>query len=67
MDSKADRKRKNTRLSHNLHFESVKMNKTITAKVCEAIDAFARFNGFTGIVVKRSNDKAFVKKLLGKL
>ncbi len=66
MDSKADRKQK-TFAIHNLHFEPVKMSKTMTVKVCEAIHAFAKFNGCTGIVVKKSNNKAFVKKLLGKL
>ena len=39
----------------------------MTAKVCDAIQAFAKFNGCTGIVVKKSNDKGFVKKLQGKL
>ncbi|HET6542883.1 MAG TPA: crosslink repair DNA glycosylase YcaQ family protein [Chryseolinea sp.] len=64
MDCKADRKQE-TLVIHNLHFEPVKMNKPTTVKVCEAIHAFAKFNGCTGILVKKSNDKAFVKKLMG--
>jgi uncharacterized protein YcaQ len=66
MDCKADRKQK-TLTIHNLYFEPVKMNKPMTGKVCEAIHAFAKFNGCTSVSVKKSNDKAIVKKLLGKL
>jgi len=66
MDAKADRKQK-TLVINNLHFEKVKMNKSMMAKVCEAIQAFAKFNGCTGIVVKKSNDKTFVKTLLEQL
>ncbi|HZI25267.1 MAG TPA: crosslink repair DNA glycosylase YcaQ family protein [Chryseolinea sp.] len=62
MDSKADRKQKNFNIN-NLHFEPVKLSKLTTDKVCEAIRVFAKFNGCTSIVVKKSNNKAFVKKL----
>jgi len=62
MDSKADRKQK-TLAINNLHFEKVKMSKPMTAKVCEAIHAYALFNGCKGIVVKKSNHKV-VKALL---
>jgi len=62
MDSKADRKQKNFNIN-NLHFEPVKLSKLTTDKVCEAIGVFAKFNGCTSIVVKKSNNKAFVKKL----
>ena len=56
MDSKTDRKRK-TLIIHNLHFEPIKIIQPATAKICEAIEAFARFNGCNGIVVTRSNNK----------
>jgi uncharacterized protein len=60
MDSKADRKQKKL-IIHNLHFENVKMTRPMTAKCCEAILEFARFNGCTSIAVTKSNDKAFLK------
>jgi len=63
MDSKADRKQKSFNIN-NLHFEPVRMSKLTTDKVCEAIRLFAKFNGCTSIIVKKSNNKAFVKKLL---
>jgi uncharacterized protein len=66
MDCKADRKQK-TLAINNLYFEPVKINKLMTAKVCEAIHTFARFNGCTSVAVKKSNDKGVMKKLLGKL
>jgi uncharacterized protein len=66
MDCKADRKQK-TLAINNIHFEKVKMNKSMMIKVCEAIQTFAKFNGCIGIVVKKSNDKAFVKMLLDQL
>jgi uncharacterized protein YcaQ len=66
MDSKADRKQK-TLVINNLHFEPVKMSRPMTAKVCEAIHAFAKFNGCTEISVKKSNDKAIMKRLLDRL
>jgi len=62
MDSKADRKQK-TLVIHNLHFESQKMTKPMTAKVCDAIQAFAAFNGCSGIVIKKSNNKVLLKTL----
>jgi uncharacterized protein YcaQ len=62
MDSKADRKQK-TLTIHNIHFEPVKMTKAMTAKVCDAIDDFAKFNGCTAITVTKSNDKAILKVL----
>jgi uncharacterized protein YcaQ len=62
MDSKADRKQKIFNIN-NLHFELVKLSKLTTDKVCETIRVFAKFNGCTSIVVKKSNNKAFVKKL----
>ncbi len=60
MDSKSDRKQQ-TLTIHNLHAEPVKMTKGTMAKVCDAIQAFARFNECTGIAIKKSNDKALLK------
>ena len=61
MDSKADRKKK-TLIIHNLHFEPVKMTKSMTEKLCDAIQEFARFNGCDGISIVKSNSKSFMKK-----
>jgi uncharacterized protein len=62
MDAKADRKQK-TLIIHNLHFEPVKMTKPMTAKLCDAIQAFAGFNSCTGISITKSNNKAFMKTI----
>jgi len=62
MDSKADRKQK-TLTIHNIHFESVKMTKAMMAKVCDAIQTFAGFNGCTGIIIIKSNNKSLLKNL----
>jgi uncharacterized protein len=60
MDSKADRKQQ-TLLIHNLHFESLKLSKPMAAKIATAIKVFARFNQCTSVVIKKSNNKVFVK------
>jgi len=60
MDAKADRKEKKL-IVHNLHFEPVKMTKSMIAKLCEAMQAFARFNGCTGIAIAKSNNKVVLK------
>lgn len=62
MDSKADRKQK-TLTIHNIHFEPVKMTKPMTEKVCDAIQAFARFNECNTITITKSNDKRLLKTL----
>jgi uncharacterized protein YcaQ len=62
MDAKADRRQK-TLTIHNLHFEPVTMTPSMTAKLCDAIQAFARFNGCTSIAITKSNNKAFLKTL----
>ena len=62
MDSKADRKKK-TLIIHNLHFEPVKMTKSMTEKLCDAIQEFARFNGCDGISIVKSNSKSFMKSI----
>ncbi|MEQ1586630.1 MAG: crosslink repair DNA glycosylase YcaQ family protein [Cyclobacteriaceae bacterium] len=60
MDSKADRKQRILTI-HNLHFESVNLSKSMIAKLCDAIKAFAEFNQCNGIVLKKSNDKTLLK------
>jgi uncharacterized protein YcaQ len=62
MDSKADRK-KATLAIHNLHFEPVKMTKDTMAKVCDAIQAFAKFNECTAMTVTKSNNKVVLNTL----
>jgi len=62
MDAKADRKEKRL-IVHNLHFEPVKMTKSMIAKLCEAMQAFARFNGCTGIAIAKSNNKIVLKTI----
>jgi uncharacterized protein YcaQ len=62
MDSKADRK-ENVLTIHNIHFESAKMTKALTEKVCDAIQAFAMFNGCGTIVITKANNKAMLKTL----
>jgi uncharacterized protein len=63
MDAKADRKQK-TLIIHKLHFERVKMSGPMTAKLCDAILLFARFNGCAKIIITKSNNKAFLKSFL---
>jgi uncharacterized protein YcaQ len=58
MDSKADRKEK-ALIIHNLHFEDVKLTKTVIEKVYGAIQDFAGFNGCSGIDLRKSNNKRF--------
>jgi uncharacterized protein YcaQ len=62
MDSKSDRKQKVLTI-HNIHFESVKMTKSMTAKVSDAIQSFAKFNSCSAIVITKSNNKALLKAL----
>jgi uncharacterized protein YcaQ len=62
MDAKADRKQRKL-IIHNLHFEKVKLTGSMTAKLCDAIKAFATFNACTSITLTKSNDKAFLKAI----
>lgn len=62
MDSKADRKQR-TLTIHNLHFEPLKLTKPMVAKVCDALQAFAKFNQCDAIVIKKSNDAALLKTI----
>jgi uncharacterized protein YcaQ len=60
MDSKAERKQQVLTV-HNLHFEPVKLSKATIGKVTDAIKAFARFNQCPKIVIKRSNNKEYIR------
>ena len=62
MDSKADRKQK-VLMVHNLHFEAVKLSKTMMVKVADALEAFAKFNGCEDVVIKKSNKKQYLKEI----
>lgn len=62
MDSKADRKQQ-TLIVHNLHFESVKLTKTMVAQVGDAILDFAKFNQCKEVVIEKSNNKPVLKTL----
>jgi uncharacterized protein YcaQ len=60
MDSKAERKRRVLTV-HNLHFEKVKLSTATIAAIKEAIQAFAVFNQCEQVVIKKSNNKKFLK------
>lgn len=62
MDSKADRKQR-TLIIHNLHFESIKLSKPMIKKVCDAIQAFAKFNQCENITLEKCNDKSVMKEI----
>jgi len=62
MDSKADRKQKKL-IIHNLHFEPLKTTKSMTTKLCDAIQEFAKFNACTEITITKSNNKELLKAL----
>ena len=63
MDSKADRKQK-TLLIHNIHFEPVKLTPAQITSIAEAIKAFAAFNQCPDIVIKKSNNRSYLKALV---
>jgi uncharacterized protein YcaQ len=62
MDSKADRKQR-VLMIHNLHFESVKLQKPDLGKIVDALQAFAAFNQCVDIVIAKSNNKAWLKAI----
>lgn len=66
MDAKADRKQK-TLIVHNLHFEQVEINKPMITKLCDAIQAFAQFNGCNAIEIAKSNNKVLLKAIRANL
>jgi len=62
MDAKADRKQGALTI-HNLHFEPIKCTASMLAKLSDAIRDFARFNQCKSISIKKSNNKAALKKI----
>ena len=62
MDSKADRKQ-GVLTIHNLHFEAIKCTESMLVKLSDAIRDFARFNQCKSISIKKSNNKAALKKI----
>jgi len=64
MDSKADRKQR-ILIIHNLHFEPIKLTKSIVGKVCDAVKNFAEFNHCDAIIIQKSNDKSLLKIVRG--
>lgn len=62
MDAKADRKQK-VLIINNIHFEKLKINSSMMAKLCEVIKAYAGFNGCKAITVTKSNNKEFIKAI----
>jgi uncharacterized protein YcaQ len=62
MDSKADRKERKL-VIHNFHFEPVKLSKPMVNKICDAIEAFAKFNQCEEIVIVKSNDRKMLKAM----
>ncbi len=62
MDSKADRKQA-VLIIHNLHFETVKLSKTMVVSIIDAIKTFARFNQCQDITIKKSNNKQHLKAI----
>lgn len=62
MDSKADRKNK-TLIVHNLHFEPTKLTKPMLAQISGAIQKFADFNQCREIILKKSNNKEYLKAI----
>jgi uncharacterized protein YcaQ len=62
MDSKAERKQKVLTV-HNLHFEPVKLSKEMIGRLVDAMKDFAEFNQCGEIVIKKSNNKQYLKVL----
>jgi uncharacterized protein YcaQ len=60
MDSKAER-RQQVLTIHNLHFEPAKLSKPVLSKVTDAIKAFAKFNQCRQIVIKKSNNREYIR------
>lgn len=66
MDAKAERKQR-TLIIHNIHFEAAKLNAATIEKLCDAIRAFAAFNGCNSVVITKSNNKPLLKTMRAKL
>ncbi len=62
MDSKCDRKN-HVLTINNLHFEKMKLTKSMIVKTCDAIERFADFNQCENVVIKKSNNKEAAKEI----
>jgi uncharacterized protein YcaQ len=62
MDSKAERK-EGVLIIHNLHFEKIKLSKSMLIKIANAIIDFASFNQCNKAEIKKSNNKEFLKTI----
>lgn len=60
MDAKADRKNK-TLIVHNLHFELIEVNETITDKLVYHLKEFILFNKCNDVIFKKSNRNDLLK------
>jgi len=60
MDAKADRKQ-GVLVIHNLHFEPVKLDAHMVAKLTDAIKAFATFNQCKAVSIQKSNNAKVLK------
>ncbi len=63
MDSKADRKER-TLIIQNIHFESVRLSKSMITEVATAIKTFAKFNQCDRILIKKSNNASVIKIIM---
>ncbi|NII29488.1 winged helix-turn-helix domain-containing protein [Pseudoflavitalea sp. X16] len=62
MDSKTDRKQQVLTI-HNLHFEPLKLSKPMIDKIIDAIQTFVKFNQCRDIIIKKSNNKQYLKAI----
>lgn len=62
MDAKADRKQKVLTI-HNLHFEPVTLSKPTITRIIDALQRFALFNQCGDIVIKKSNNRQYLKAI----
>jgi uncharacterized protein YcaQ len=60
MDAKADRKQK-VLIVHNLHFEELELDETMTGKIIVALKAFVQFNKCRDIAFKKCNREDYMK------
>lgn len=62
MDAKADRKQK-VLIVHNIHFETVDIDKVTIEKFIQSLKAFVDFNQCRDIVFKKSNNEGYLEAI----
>lgn len=62
MDSKADRKERVLTVN-NLHFEKVKLTKSVISQFTDELKAFAKFNQCDSIEITKCNNKSALKQI----